>query len=84
MQSTHTAHGVDLAAMATAAGIPVTATVADDEALAAALALARDAEGPVFVNVKVRAEVLPFVLPPRDGVHLKARFREALLGGKSS
>ena len=29
---------------------------------------------------KVRAEPLPFVLPPKDGAHLKDRFRLALLG----
>jgi hypothetical protein len=30
--------------------------------------------------VKVRAEKLPIILPPRDGGLLKARFRRALLG----
>jgi hypothetical protein len=34
----------------------------------------------VFYNVKVRAEPLPFVLPPKDGAYLKDRFRTALLG----
>jgi len=28
----------------------------------------------------VKPETLPLVLPPRDGAHLKRRFREALLG----
>jgi thiamine pyrophosphate-dependent acetolactate synthase large subunit-like protein len=37
MQPTHTAHDVDLAAMARAAGIPVTGSVHDQAALAAAL-----------------------------------------------
>ena len=33
-----------------------------------------------FAQVKVAAVELPLVLPPRDGAHLKNRFREALLG----
>ncbi len=80
MQPTHTADGVDLAAMAAGAGLPVTATVRDEAGLAAAVATIREAEGPVFVVVKVRAEELPIVPPPRDGAHLKDRFRAALLG----
>ncbi len=36
--------------------------------------------GPVFAQVKVVAEKIPLVLPPRDGGLLKARFRRALLG----
>jgi thiamine pyrophosphate-dependent acetolactate synthase large subunit-like protein len=80
MQPTHTAHGVDLAGMARAAGIPVTGTVHDQAALEAALPLIRAAPGPLFYAVKVRAEALPFVLPPKDGARLKDRFCAALLG----
>jgi thiamine pyrophosphate-dependent acetolactate synthase large subunit-like protein len=80
MQPTHTAHAVDLAAMARAAGMPVTGTVHDQAALEAALPAIRAAPGPVFFAIKVRAEPLPFVLPPKDGAHLKDRFRAALLG----
>jgi thiamine pyrophosphate-dependent acetolactate synthase large subunit-like protein len=79
MQPTHTAHGVDLAEMARAAGISVTGTVYDQAALEAALPSIRAELGPVFYDVKVRAEPLPFVLPPKDGAHLKDRFRTALL-----
>ena len=80
MQPTHTAHGVDLAAMAHAAGIPVTGTVHDQSALEATLPAIRAAPGPVFYVIKVRAESLPFALPPKDGAYLKDRFRDALLG----
>ena len=82
MQATHTAFGVDLAAVAAAAGLPVTGTVGDDAGLGAAVAKLRGAQGPVFFTIKVRAEDLPLALPPRDGVHLKNRFRRALLGEK--
>jgi len=80
MQATHTAHGVDLAAMAAAAGLPVTGTVRDAAGLDAALPEIRAARGPVFFTIKVRAEGLPLALPPRDGAILKDRFRAALLG----
>ena len=80
MQATHTAQGVDLAALARAAGFPVTALARDAEALESAAHMVRDTPGPVFAVIKVRAETLPLVLPPRDGVALKDRFRAALLG----
>jgi len=79
MQATHTAHGADLAAMARAAGFPVTALARDRDTLDSAVGLLRDTPGPVFATIKVRAETLPLVLPPRDGVVLKDRFRAALL-----
>ncbi len=41
----------------------------------------RGAERPVFFDIKVRAESLPLVMPPKDGVALKDRFRAAVLGG---
>jgi hypothetical protein len=39
-----------------------------------------ESAGPNFAAVKVVAEKLPLVLPPREGALLKARFRRALLG----
>ena len=38
------------------------------------------AQGPVFAAVKIEPTDLPRVLPPRDGVYLARRFRNALLG----
>jgi thiamine pyrophosphate-dependent acetolactate synthase large subunit-like protein len=84
MQATHTAWGVDLAAVAAGAGLPVAETVTETAELDAAIAKVRTAPGPVFVTVKVRAETLPLVLPPRDGAYLKDRFRSALLGGAAT
>jgi thiamine pyrophosphate-dependent acetolactate synthase large subunit-like protein len=81
MQPTHTAYDVDLPGMAHAAGFPVTGPVHDQATLEAALPAIRTQPGPVFYGIKVRAEPLPFVLPPKDGAHLKDRFRHALLGG---
>jgi thiamine pyrophosphate-dependent acetolactate synthase large subunit-like protein len=80
MQATHTAHGVDLAGIARACGWPVAGTVREPAELERALPLIRSAAGPVFHAIKVRAEPLPFALPPKDGAYLKDRLRVALLG----
>jgi thiamine pyrophosphate-dependent acetolactate synthase large subunit-like protein len=80
MQATHTAHGVDLAGIAAAAGFPVGGTIRTPDELEPARQIIRTGAGPIFYAIKVRAEPLPFVLPPKDGAHLKDRFRLALLG----
>jgi thiamine pyrophosphate-dependent acetolactate synthase large subunit-like protein len=80
MQATHTAHGVDLAGIAKAAGFRVAGTVREADELEAARQVIRTEAGPIFYAVKVRAEPLPFALPPKDGAYLKDRFRQALLG----
>jgi thiamine pyrophosphate-dependent acetolactate synthase large subunit-like protein len=81
MQATHTAQGVDLAAIAAACGFPLTGTLREEPELEAALPVIRTSPGPILYVVKVRAEPLPFALPPKDGAYLKDRFRAALLGG---
>lgn len=80
MQLTHTAGSVDLAAVAAATGLPLCRTIIDDDELQTALPQIRHDPGPLFFNIKVRAERLPLVLPPKDGAYLKDRFRLALLG----
>jgi thiamine pyrophosphate-dependent acetolactate synthase large subunit-like protein len=80
MQPTHTAGAVDLAAMAAGAGLPLAQTIVDEAELATALPQIWRAPGPLFFNIKVRAESLAKVLPPKDGAYLKDRFRLALLG----
>ena len=80
MQKTHTAQGVDLAGMAKAAGFARVMRVTTMAGVARLEAAVHDGRGPVFAQVKVLAEELPLVLPPKDGVLLKARFRAALAG----
>jgi thiamine pyrophosphate-dependent acetolactate synthase large subunit-like protein len=80
MQATHTAAGVDLAAVARACGIANASTLTGAGEIAALRAAVHGAPGPTFASVKVVAEKIPIVLPPRDGGLLKARFRRALLG----
>ena len=80
MQPTHTAHGVDLAQIAAAAGMAASREVRDEAGLEQAVWLAREAPGPVFLAFKVQPTKERLVLPMRDGVALKNRFRQALLG----
>jgi thiamine pyrophosphate-dependent acetolactate synthase large subunit-like protein len=80
MQETHTAHGVDLAAMARAAGFASGVLLRDAAGVAALRNTIHQAAGPHFVQVKVAAEKILLVLPPREGALLKSRFRAALLG----
>ena len=80
MQTTHTAAGVDLAAMARAAGFAAAITAARKEELEGVIRLLRRDAGPVLAVIKVAAVRDPFVLPARDGALLKHRFRAALLG----
>jgi thiamine pyrophosphate-dependent acetolactate synthase large subunit-like protein len=80
MQATHTASGVDLAGVAVAAGIRNSSTVSAQGQIEALNRAVRQTPGPNFAVVKVRAEKIPLVLPPREGALLKARFRRALLG----
>jgi thiamine pyrophosphate-dependent acetolactate synthase large subunit-like protein len=80
MQPTHTAHGVDLAGIAAAAGFPLAGTIRAADELEPVRQLIHEQPGPIFYAIKVRAEPLPFVMPPKDGAYLKDRFRLALLG----
>jgi thiamine pyrophosphate-dependent acetolactate synthase large subunit-like protein len=76
MQETHTASGIDLNGVARACGL----SVVDFKDLAKAI---HGKKGPNFAALKVDAEKIPLVLPPREGALLKARFRRALLGAKA-
>jgi hypothetical protein len=80
MQATHTAHGIDLAAVARGCGLRRSSLVRDEPGVAALRSAIHEHDGPMFAAVKVAAEKLPLVLPPLDGVALKDRLRQALLG----
>jgi len=83
MQETHTARGVDLAAAAKACGFRVTSMVTTMEQVGKLRGDIHAVQGPLLAQVKVAPDKLPLVLPPRDGTHLKNRFREALLGASA-
>jgi len=83
MQATHTAHGVDLAKVALGCGFGSAMQVREPEELAALCTAVHAGQGPLLAQVKVAAEKLPLVLPPREGGLLKTRFRRALLGERA-
>ena len=80
MQATHTASGIDLAAAALACKFPFSETIFEKSGIEKLRGAIHGQPGPNFAAVKVVAEKLPLVLPPREGALLKARFRRALLG----
>ena len=80
LQETHTAHGCDLAGVAAAAGFEAVHSVWTEAELAALVPLLHRGSGPLFATIKVTPDRPPFVLPSNDGVYIKNRFREVLLG----
>jgi len=83
MQQTHTAAGVDLAAAALGCGFRFAEIISSPSGVRSLASLIHKSPGPNFAQVKVAAEKIPLVLPPREGTLLKARFRRALLGAKA-
>jgi thiamine pyrophosphate-dependent acetolactate synthase large subunit-like protein len=83
MQKTHTASGVDLAAMAAAAGIRTSRIVRTMAEATEIRDLAHQGSGPVFAQIKINPEALVFVMPPADGGILTTRFRQSVLGDSS-
>jgi thiamine pyrophosphate-dependent acetolactate synthase large subunit-like protein len=79
MQATHTAHGIDLAAVARGCGFDDSRMIRTQTEVASLRSAIHGKPGPLFAQVKVVAEKLPLVLPPHDGVVLKERFRAAVL-----
>lgn len=77
-QQTNTARGADLAAMAKAAGIAQSWTLTKWDDVNSSLQRLRVDKGPLACVAKVRFEELPLVLPPKDGIILRERFRKAL------
>jgi thiamine pyrophosphate-dependent acetolactate synthase large subunit-like protein len=78
MQPSHTGLGVNLVGVAAACGFAWTRAVYSVADLTDLVERTRRCSGCGFGLVKVKAESVPRVLPPRDGVYLKNRFREAL------
>ena len=80
MQPSHTHFGIDLAASAKACGFAASIMASTMQQVTALREDIHRSEGPLFAQIKIAADKLPLVLPPRDGTHLKNRFRQALLG----
>ena len=78
MQRSHTALGTDLVAVAKACGIAWAREIRGEGELAAFATQVQRMAAASFGLIKVAPENPPRVLPPRDGVHLKNRFRQSL------
>jgi thiamine pyrophosphate-dependent acetolactate synthase large subunit-like protein len=78
MQPSHTQNGVDLLKVATGCGIDPCLDVRDEAGLAELAGRLKGLNGTLFARVAIEAADPPRVLPERDGVVLKRRFRAAI------
>jgi thiamine pyrophosphate-dependent acetolactate synthase large subunit-like protein len=78
MQTSHAGRGIELHAVAAACGFPRTSRVTMIEEVEKLRDGVPARNGLTLATVKIRSENPPRVLPPRDGVHIKNRFRAAL------
>jgi thiamine pyrophosphate-dependent acetolactate synthase large subunit-like protein len=76
-QPSHTDSAVDLVGVARSCGIGEVLDIADEAALADFAKRVQLKERTLFARVAIHADEPPRVLPPRDGVLLKNRFRRA-------
>ena len=77
MQTSHTDGPVSLTGVARACGIEQAFDIADEEPLRKFAELLHCASTTLFARIAITVEDSPRVLPPRDGVLLKTRFRQA-------
>jgi thiamine pyrophosphate-dependent acetolactate synthase large subunit-like protein len=78
MQASHTQSGVSLAGVARACGIESVFEIAEEAGLRDFAARLAGIERTIFARIAIAADDPPRVLPSRDGVFLKTRFRAAL------
>ena len=81
MQPSHTEFGVSLTGVARSCGIEAVFDIADETALREFAARLPQFDRTMFARVAIRADEPPRVLPSRDGVFLKNRFRAAVGSG---
>lgn len=84
LQTTHTAHGVDLTAVAAACGLATGEVIREMNEVERLRRRLRAGEGPLFAQIKIAADQPSMALPPREGSLLKNRFRAALLGPEAA
>ena len=78
MQPSHTDGGVDLVGVARACGIRQTLAVQDQAGLEQLAGLLGSFRETLFARVRIAADEPTRVLPSKDGVELKLRFRKAV------
>jgi thiamine pyrophosphate-dependent acetolactate synthase large subunit-like protein len=78
MQRSHSSLGTDLVAVAKGCGIADAFAVAEQGGYDRIVESVRSRRGTVFAQVFITSDEPVRALPPRDGVHVKNRFRAAL------
>ncbi len=78
MQVSHAGRGISLDQVAATCGFPWTAEIRDMGGVMDLKDRVASRDGLKLATVKIKAENPPRVLPPRDGVQVKNRFRAAL------
>ena len=78
MLASHTAESVELVAVARACGFRETFDIIDEIGLRDFAARLNNAATTLFARIAIRTDEPARVLPPRDGVQLKIRFRRAI------
>ncbi len=78
MQLSHAGYGINLAGVASACGFPHVETIRDQAGVIALADNLNERDQLQFADVRIKAENPPRVLPPRDGIYVKNRFRQAL------
>ena len=78
MQESHAGRGVEIDRVARELGFAWTDRITDMAGVAALRGKIADRSGCKLATIKIRPENPPRVLPPRDGVFIKNRFRAAL------
>jgi thiamine pyrophosphate-dependent acetolactate synthase large subunit-like protein len=78
MQVSHAGRGISLDKVAESCGFSWTREIADMAGVRDLRERLSRRDGVRLATIKIRAENLPRVLPPRDGAYIKNRFRAAL------
>jgi len=78
MQESHAGRGIELSKVAGACGFAHASKITELDGVEALREAIYRRDGLTLATIKIKAENLPRVLPPRDGVHIKNRFRMAM------
>jgi thiamine pyrophosphate-dependent acetolactate synthase large subunit-like protein len=78
MQASHTESAVKLTGVARACGVTETFDIVDEHGLHEFAERVNNAATTLFARIAIRADDLLRLLPPRDGVLLKTRFRRSI------
>ena len=78
MQLSHAGRGIDLDEVAQSCGFGWTTAIAEMEGVRDLRERVHSRQTLTLATIKIQAENAPRVLPPRDGVYTKNRFRAAL------